>query len=134
MAESIFGEKKELPTEAGLESALKDSKVLWDEIIALSGGIGEWKFYTKKAGWTYPVKKGKRTLFYMMPKDGWLQLTFVYGKRAVEAAKSAGLPEQVLDDLLQSRAYVEGQSVHVDIKSDADILTVQKLLQLKVEN
>lgn len=134
MAESIFDDKKIVPDDDALAAALKGGKSLWDKLIVLSGGSGEWKFYKKAAGWTYPVKQGKRTLFHMMPKEGWLRLTFVYGERAVEAAKSAGLPEQVLNDLLQATAYAEGRSVNVDIRSEADIAIAQKLLQLKTEH
>lgn len=133
MAESIFGDKANPPDEAALADALKDRKTLWDQILALCGGSGEWKFYTKAAGWTYPVKLGKRTLFYMLPKAGCIRLTFVYGPRAVEAAGSAGLPAQVLSDLLQATPYVEGRSVAISVTTAADIDTVQKLLRLKLE-
>ena len=133
MAASIFGEKAIVPDKELLAAALKDSKTLWNKMIDLSDGRGEWKFYSKAAGWTYPIKKKKRTLFYMMPKDGWFQLTFVYGERAIEAAKSAGLQEQTLNDLLQAKAYVEGRSIAVNVNSDADMDTAQKLLQLKLE-
>ena len=133
MAASIFGEKAVVPNEEALNSVLKDSKILWDKMIVFSGGIGEWKFYSKAAGWTYQIKKNKRALFYMMPKDGWFQLTFVYGERAVEAAKSADLPEQTLSDLLQAKAYVEGCSIAINVNSDVDMGTAQKLLQLKIE-
>ena len=133
MAESIFGEKVIIPNEEMLSEALKSGKVLWDKMIDISEGKGEWKFYMKAAGWTYPIKKNKRTLFYMMPKDGWFKLIFVYGQRAVEAAKSADLPEQILNDLLEAKAYVEGRSLSVDVNGEADMDTVQKLLKLKFE-
>ena len=132
MAESVFGEKSSMPTEEALIMALKGSEIRWDKMLELCGGVGEWKFYSKAAGWTYPVKKGKRTLFYMMPKDGWFKLFFVYGGRAVEAAQTANLPEKVLEDLLQATAYAEGRTLGVDINSDEDIDIAQKLLQLKL--
>ena len=134
MAASIFEEKAIVPNEDSLISALKASKALWDKTVNISGGSGVWKFYSKAAGWTFAVKKGKRTLFYMMPKDAWFQLTFVFGERAVEAAKSANLPEQVLNDLLNAKAYVEGRSVAISIVTEADIDTAQKLLTLKLNH
>ena len=132
MSESIFSEKTIVPDEESLGVALKDSKALWDKMFSISEGNGEWKFYSKAAGWTCQVKKNKRTLFYMMPKDGWFKLIFVFGERATEAAKSAGLPEQTLNDLLQVKSYVEGRSFSISINDDADIDTAQKLLQLKI--
>lgn len=133
MADSIFGDKSSVPDNAALAAALGDRGVLWDSMLALSGGSGEWKFYTKAAGWTYPVKKGKRTLFYLTPKAGWFRVTFVLGERAA-AAGAACLPEQVLADLLQATAYVEGRSVAIEIKNSADIETAKKLLQLKLDH
>ena len=133
MAASIFGEKAIIPNEETLSSALKGIQVLWDKILDISGGKGEWKFYGKAAGWTFQVKKGKRTLFYMTPKDGWFQMTFVYGERAVEAAQAYELPKSVLDDLLQAKAYVEGRSVAIEVTSHEDIDVVKKMLQLKME-
>ena len=133
MAESIFSEKAIIPNEEMLNTALNSRKKLWDKMISLSEGIGEWKFYSKTAGWTYPIKKNKRTLFYMMPKDRWFQLIFVYGERSVKAAKSVDLPEQVLNDLLQAKHYVEGRSLSINIKNDADLNIAKKLIQLKLE-
>ena len=133
MAASIFGEKEIVPTEEMLSAALNDKQLLWDKILEFSGGIGEWKFYGKAAGWTFQVKKSKRTLFYMMPKDGWFQMTFVYGERAVCAAPLFELPEKVLNDLEQAKVYAEGRSVAVEILSNKDIDIVEKMLQLKLE-
>jgi hypothetical protein len=133
MAESIFSEKVTIPNDDLLENALKISNALWDKMIEISGGRGEWKFYTKAAGWTYSIKKNQRTLFYMIPKDGWFKLTFVFGERAIEAAKLTNLPKQTLNALLTAKRYVEGRSITIKIESNADIPTAQKLLQLKLK-
>ena len=133
MSASIFSEKAIIPTQESLSMALKDNLVLWNRILDSSGGKGEWKFYSKAAGWTLQVKKGKRALFYLMPKEGWLQMIFVFGERAVEAAKSADLPKQVLNDLLEARAHVEGRSITIGVTCEAEMDTVEKLLKLKLE-
>ena len=133
MAASIFDEKDIVPNIEKLSAALKDNQVLWDTILEISSGKGEWKFYSKAAGWTLQVKKGKRTLFYLMPKDCWFQMTFVYGERAVETAQAFGFPEKILHNLQQAKAYVEGRSVTIDVTSIADIETVEKMLQLKLK-
>ena len=133
MAESIFDEKAITPNEEMLNIALNSRKILWDKMISVSGGIGEWKFYSKAAGWTYSLKKNKRTLFYMMPKSNWFRLIFVFGEHAVEAAKSIDLPEQILNDLLQAKPYVEGRSLTININNNTDLNIAKKLLQLKLE-
>lgn len=132
MAESFFPDKLHVPDGEQLRAALGGSAPLWDAVAALPKGQGEWKFYTRAAGWVYPVKLGKRTLFYMMPKEGRFRLTFVYGERAARAAKSAGLPPAVLGALLDATAYAEGRSVSFEVAREEDLDTVCRLLELKL--
>ena len=134
MAESVFGDKATRPTEGALYAALGQSGPWWDALLAECGGVGEWKHYTKAAGWVYPVKLGKRTLFYMLPKEGRFKLTFVFGERAVQAAKTAGLPPPVLDELLAATAYVEGRGVALEVTQAADLDIARTLLKIKLEN
>lgn len=133
MAGSYFMDKETKPTTELLKEALGDSFALWSDLEAWAGTAGEWKF-SKSAGWNFPAKAGKRTLFYLMPKQGWFTLVFVYGGKAVEAAKGAGLPPQVLEDLLNARVYVEGRSVEVAVKSPEDLETAKRMVQIKREN
>ena len=134
MAASYFGDKSMMPDDASLSAALRNTRPLWDELIRLSGGCGEWKFYSKTAGWSYPVKQGKRTLFYMMPKEGFVQIVFVLGERAVEAAIMTDLPAKILDEIINARTYVEGRSLCVQLCEAADMETIRILLQIKQAN
>ena len=102
MAASIFGGKSILAGKEALNTALKDTQVLWDKTLDSSGGREEWKFCSKAAGRTLQVKKGKRTLFCLMPKVGWFQMIFICGERAASAAQSFELPGKVLDDFKNS--------------------------------
>jgi len=133
MSVSIFAEKTIKPNEKMLSGVLKDKKVIWDKILSIAGGEGEWKFYSKAAGWSYSAKKGNRTLLYMIPMEDCIRLTFVYGIRAVEAAPSADLPTTILNDLSNATQHMEGRSVAVDVSNEKDLDTVQKMLQLKLE-
>ncbi|OJG77632.1 hypothetical protein RV10_GL002308 [Enterococcus pallens] len=75
-----------------LPPVLKEAQLFWDQVIQFveqtCGAVqGEWKFYTKVAGWTYGIKYKKRTIFYLFPNEAQLQATFVFGAKAVAAAK-----------------------------------------------
>ena len=134
MAESVFGDKAILPAGDALYAALGQSGPWWDALLAESGGTGEWKHYTKAAGWVYPVKRGKRTLFYLLPKEGNFKLSFVFGERAVQAAKTAGLPPPVLEALLAATAYAEGRGVSLEMARPEDLDTARALLKIKLDN
>lgn len=134
MAASYFGDKANPPDDTLLAGALGETGVLWDSLMQGLDAACEWKFYSKAAGWSCAVKLGKRTLFYMMPKEGHFTLTFVYGEKAVAASADAGLPQAVLDDLQQARAYAEGRSVSIDVRGEGDLDTARRMLDIKRAN
>ena len=139
MSLSIFCEKALMPNDEMLAEALGESKARWDSVkkhveSTYKNIGGEWKFYSKDAGWTFAVKSGKRTLLYLIPLQNGLKAGFVLGERATGVAQGADLPEAVLQTILEAKQYVEGRSFMMDVKDDADITSVTKLLKIKNEN
>ena len=139
MSLSIFGDKKILPNDEMLGEALSELKNHWDSIKKHIENTydkisGEWKYYSKSSGWTFVIKSGKRTLVYLIPTEECIKASFVFGEKAVEAAQKADLPEAILKRLLESKAYVEGRSIMVDVENDKHIDIVKKLLKIKTDN
>ncbi|MCL2146906.1 MAG: DUF3788 domain-containing protein [Synergistaceae bacterium] len=138
MSLSIFGEKAEKPTEDTLHIALGESKTLWDEIKNLvESACGdyndEWKYYTKKAGWSFVVRSGKRTILYLIPQDKFFKVNIVLGDKAIAAAQDASLPEAINALIMGATPYVEGRSIMFDIGSLDDVDSVRKLVRIKAE-
>jgi len=139
MATSIFDEKTVVPDETMLAEALAGSKLLWEEmkshVVMVCGDIAsEWKFYSKKAGWSLVVKSGKRTMLYLIPQKGFFKVNFVLGERAVAAALAAGLPETVIALIKDAVPYMEGRSVMFDVANEAEADTAKKLIEIKGVN
>ena len=136
MSLSFFGEKSIIPNNVMVEDALGNNKLLWDDlesrIVDSYADIGtEWKFYSKKAGWSLLVKQKKRTLLYLVPLKNYFKVWFVFGRRAVDTAKEADLPKEVIDKICESRAYVEGTLFDIDVRDSEDIKIILTLLQIK---
>jgi hypothetical protein len=139
MSLSCFGEKPLVPNEKMLTEALADSKTLWDSIKnAVASACGEmseeWKYYSKKAGWSFIVKSGKRTILYMIPQDSFFKVNFVLGEKAVAAARTANLPDSIIALIDEATSYAEGRSIMFDVKSDVDVSVVYKLIEVKHSN
>ena len=139
MSLSIFGDKADTPTEEALAAALGKSKTLWDDIkkqVESAGGNynDEWKYYSKKAGWSFVVRCGKRTILYLIPQDKYFKVNFVFGDKAVAAAQDAGLPESIVALIMEATPYTEGRSFMFDIASLGDVDSVRKLISIKAEN
>ncbi len=92
----------------------------------------EWKFYTKKSGWTRKALLKKRNLFFFSPKQNMFSVTFVFGDKAVDAVEKSDLPENIKTELGQARKYMEGRGIRIDVTKDDDMEIVKKLLMIKL--
>jgi len=138
MATSIFCTKAQAPTDEDIAEAMGKTKELWNTFKTRIGeeytGVkNEWKFYSKKSGWILVFKKNKRTLFYLVPCKDYFRVFFVFGEKAIDAAKNAHLPEDVLKNILEAPKYIEGTSFDIDVKQEQDLNIVDTLLKIKDE-
>ena len=136
---SIFGEKTAVPNEEMITRYLADSKALWDDIkghvIANCGNVSEqWKYYSKKAGWSLVVKSGERTILYLIPQDDFFKVNFVFGEKAAAAAETTGMPESVIIQIREATPYIEGRSFMFDVKSKANAAIAKRLIDIKLQN
>jgi Protein of unknown function (DUF3788) len=127
------------PTDVELSQALGAPKALWDRIIAeLSQEFGvplqEWKCYSRKSGWAMRVMRGKRTIVWLAPCAGSIQVAFIIGDRAIKAARTNGGSAKLLRLLDKGQKYPEGTGVRLNIKNDKDLPLVKELAALKLAN
>lgn len=137
MAASIFDDKSKTPNEKSLGRVLKDTKPVWTQIVThLEAEYGdirkEWKHYSKKSGWVVKVIQKKRTLFYLIPHDGYFDLSFIFGDKAVAAAEQSTLPQKMLQQLRDARRYVEGRGLSVPVKSSRALKSIKTLVAIKL--
>ena len=138
MALSIFDDKAVMPNDEMVAAALSDSKALWDglkDYVSAACDMGEqWKFYSKKAGWSLVVKSGDRTILYLIPQENCFKANFVLGEKAVAAAQASDLPEWAIDLILGAKPYMEGRSIMIELSADTGIDTAKKLIDIKMQN
>ena len=139
MADPIFLDKSKQPTEAELKQTLGLTFDLWQEIKEfIEDEIGEtteeWKFYMKSTGWQMKTLLKKRNLFFFTPYEKSIQMTFVFGDKAVAEVEKSDIPKAIIDELLNARKYMEGRGISVWVKSKNDVDIVRKLLVIKINN
>jgi hypothetical protein len=137
MALSVFDDKTKEPTLSELREVLGETAPLLNEIeehIKREYGelTHEWKYYSKKAGWTLSLIHKRRKVLGLIPDKGGFAVGFVLGKRAVAAARESALPPEILLAIEDAREYVEGRSFRFDITAPADVETVKKLITIKM--
>ena len=139
MTEYLFLDKTAEPTEDQLKDVLSDSYKYWCEIqneINSKYGetITEWKYYSKKTGWTRKTLLKKRNLFFSKPYNKYFKLTFVFGDKAVDEIEKSDISEKLIQELRSAKKYAEGRGLSVVVTKKSDIKNIYKLIEIKINN
>jgi hypothetical protein len=137
MPDNAFIGAPKQPTDAELAKVLGSAKKHWDRLVTnleqkQNVAEHEWKAYSKNSGWTLRLKRKGRAIVYLSPYRGSFLAAFALGDRAVAAARESDLPENVLENIAQSRRYVEGTAVRIEVRTVRDIKAVEALSAIKL--
>lgn len=136
---NVFVGQSKPPTEAQLVAALGDSYELWQQLITdlkneFAIDTADWHASSVKLGWSLRVQVKKRNIVYLSPRDGYFLASFALGDKAITAARKSDLSSSVLDIIVEAKRYPEGTAVRIEVRSESDLLTVKKLLKIKIDN
>jgi hypothetical protein len=139
MPSSVFTDNTAIPTESQLARALGAAAPVWSELrSSLERKYGpltdEWKFYSQKSGWIRKTLLRKRNLFFLTPLDGFFQLSFVFGDRAVAAVEASELANGIKEELRNARKNPEGRGLAVEVRAREDLVAVKTLVDIKIGN
>lgn len=139
MASSIFDDKNKKPNNKMLSEVLGKASILWEKIKNhLTSEYGEliedWKFYNQKSGWILKTLRKKRNLFFFIPFLGYFKISFVFGDKAISLIEKSDLPQNIKVTLKNTKKYVEGRGIQIDVKSSKDVEIVKKLVEIKLNN
>jgi hypothetical protein len=129
--------KSGAPDAAALARTLADTKPLWDELIAhleatYAPVMPEWKpSRTSAHGFLRLIRK-KRTILYLLPRDGHFLTAFVFGEKATAAVRTSDLPAAVVTALNEARVYAEGRGIRLETRTPQDVATMKKLAAIKM--
>ncbi len=139
MPDYLFLDKSAQPKERQLKDAIANTYEYWNEIknriAELYGDTkGEWKFYSKKSGWTLKTLLKKRNLFFFQPFPNYFSLTFVFGDKAVKVIEESDVSETLKIILRDAKKYSEGRGLLVEVRTRNDLVDVNKLIDIKIKN
>ena len=137
MDQSIFMNKACIPTDADLISTLGKSAGLWNEIsefvlLKYPNAIKEWSYPGKNYGWSFRIKDSKRVIIYLLPRDKYFKVAFVFGQKATDHVLESDVAISIKEELASARVYAEGRGIRLDIKEQADLNDIKKLVEIKL--
>lgn len=142
MALSFFCNKQILPSENEVIEVLGEMAVFWSGLRLYLEKHGlikeEWRIYSQKAGWCKKLLlvsgKEERNIVFLYPNAEYFTGILVFGEKAVQAAKSSEVPEDILNKILEAKAYKEGRSFNIEIRNAQDFEIIKKLIAIKIQN
>ena len=137
MALSAFDDKAKEPGADELRQVLGRSSARWDELLShleveQAPLDTAWGFAGANWGWSLRLKRKKRTILYMTPRQRHFLVGFALGEKAVAAARDAGLPGAVLAVIDEARKYSEGRAVRLEVRTRKDLDAVERLAAIKM--
>lgn len=135
---SIFTDKKKEPTEADLKKALGDTYIYWKQLADFTNksfpAINTWHYSSDKYGWSFRISDKKRVLIYLLPRDKFFKVAFVFGQKATDEILNSKISDDIKNELKSAKVYAEGRGIRIEVKNKMVINDIKKLITIKSAN
>lgn len=134
---SIFADKNKLPNDNDLKKSLGDTYQLWKlikeyVILKYTKGFEEWSY--SNYGWSLRIKDKKRAIIYLLPRDKFFKVAFVFGQKATDTIMKSKISNSIKAELDSAKVYAEGRGIRIDIKDKIIISDIKELIDIKLSN
>jgi hypothetical protein len=135
---SIFTDKSKTPSIEEIKNLGDEYFDLWREICdyvleMYPSAVAEWNYPGAKYGWSFRIKDKKRAIIYLLPRDEFFKVAFVFGKKAFDKIMNSDICEFIKKDISEAKAHVEGRGISIDVNIEI-IPDLKKLIQIKINN
>ena len=107
---SIFTDKTAEPTQKDLQEQLASIYPLWEQIAEsvrkkYPKPKEEWNYPGKNYGWSFRLKDKKRAIIYLLPRQGYFKVAFVFGQKATDQIMACDIDASIKEDLAGAKKY-----------------------------
>ena len=71
---------------------------------------------------------------YLLPRDGYFKVAFVFGEKAVEKIRDSHIKAEIIKELQAARIYAEGRGIRISIRDSTLINDIKELIDIKLAN
>jgi hypothetical protein len=135
---SIFTDKAAEPTPIDLQEQLGSHLNLWNSIVEFvneryPNPKEEWNFPGKKYGWSFRIKDKRRAIIYLLPREGYFKVAFVFGQKAIDQIATSDISNHIKEDLDKAKKYAEGTGIHI-LATEESLSDIKTLVEIKLAN
>jgi hypothetical protein len=135
--DSVFMDKLNVPLEQELAEKLGSTYTIWLKVHDFvmqqyPAGVGGWNFPGKKYGWSYRIKDKKRAIIYLIPKENYFMVVFVFGEKATKRVMDSKVSQTIKSTLQQATPYTEGRGIGIEVKDESVLKDIEILTEIKI--
>jgi hypothetical protein len=136
---SIFTDNEKMPTYEDLNVSLGSTSNLWMIIRDFvferyPAAREEWNYSGKKYGWSFRIKDKKRAIIYLLPRDSYFKVAFVFGQKASEQVYQSEVSDSIKNELANAPVYAEGRGIRIEVRNNSVLGDIKKLVEIKLAN
>lgn len=136
---SVFTDKNEVPDMGKLKEALGETFDIWTTFVDFTyandtNSKEEWNFSSEKFGWSFRIKDKKRVLLYLLPRENFFKVAFVFGQKATEQILASDISEDIKAELNAAKVYAEGRGIRIEVRDKSMMEDIRKLIKIKIAN
>jgi hypothetical protein len=94
--------------------------------------VEEWKYSGKKFGWSFRINDKKRVIVYLLPREAYFKVAFVFGQKATDAIVNSTISDTIKHELLSAKAYAEGRGIRIDVRGAEVLEDIRNLIEIKL--
>jgi hypothetical protein len=139
METSIFTDKTKTPDNAMLREALGDLHTAWMKIRdyvfeVYPKSTEEWNSPGPKYGWSFRIKDKKRAIIYLLPREKYFLVAFVFGEKATTDALASDIASEIKGIIESARVYAEGRGFRIEVRDREILDDIKKLIDIKISH
>ncbi len=136
---SIFTQKDIKPSKEDVEKALGSTFELWSLLVDFTKDANpvafeEWKYTSEKYGWSFRISDKKRVLIYLLPRDKFFKVAFVFGQKAMDSILESDISESIVNELKLAKVYAEGRGIRIEVRDRSILNDIEKLINIKIDS
>jgi hypothetical protein len=139
MSENVFKTKETEPDEQMIRETLGANyahleNLRWFLKEEIGDTTEEWKYYGQKLGWTLKTFLKKRNLFFIGMYEGYFNIAFVFGDKAVNRILESKIDPVLKKELEKARKYAEGRGIRIKVDNPGCLDDIEELIRIKVSH
>lgn len=134
---SVFTDKNTGPDEKSLKKALGHTFEHWQALVSFTKknypqATEAWHYTSEKYGWSYRISDKKRVLLYLLPRDRFFKVAFVFGQKASDQILASHVAESIKEELSKAKVYAEGRGIRLEVKDKTILPDLKELIKIKI--